>query len=220
MTRTLLLGIDLGTSATKAALYRTDGTLVASASEEVPLHYPSPGVVEQQTEDFYTTAATCVRRCIQESGIDPRQVAGIAFDSQMAGIGAVDEDFNPSIRFDSWLDMRCQPYIDSMERLAGDTVTRLTGCPPTCAHGAKMLWWQHEHPQDFQRIVRFVTPAGFVAGRACGLRGEQCIHGPHLHPFQRFQRFCSRYLVIRTNPAPGDGLQQTSPHCRTLAAGG
>jgi len=186
MTHKYLLGIDLGTSATKAALYRSDGTLVASASQEVPLYYPSPGVVEQKTEDFYTTAAATIRHCIQESGIDPRHVAGMAFDSQMAGIGAVDEDFNPAIRFDSWLDMRCQPYIEWMDRKAGDLVTRLTGCPPTCAHGPKMLWWQHEHPQDFERIARFVTPSGYVAGRVCGLRGDQAFID---HTFIHFSGF-------------------------------
>ena len=140
MTKTYLIGVDLGTSGTKAALYTTDGTLVAESSLEVPLYYPRPGVVEQENDDFYTTAARTVRVCIQQSGIDPRQVAAIACDSQMAGVGSVDEDYHPATRFDSWLDMRCQPYIEQVNRLAGDRVTRLTGCPPTCDHGPKMLW--------------------------------------------------------------------------------
>lgn len=140
MLRKYLIGVDLGTSSTKSALYTAEGTLVARAVEEVPLYYPRPGVVEQENDDFYRTAANTVRRCIQDSGIDPREIAAIAFDSQMAGIGTVDEDFNPATRFDSWLDMRCQPYIEYMERELGDTITRLTGCPPTCDHGPKILW--------------------------------------------------------------------------------
>ncbi|MDO9348400.1 MAG: FGGY family carbohydrate kinase, partial [Anaerolineales bacterium] len=81
-----LVGVDLGTSATKAALYRQDGRLVAEASLEVPLYYPKPGVVEQENQDFYRTAAQTVRTCLQQSGIEPREVAAIAFDSQMAGV--------------------------------------------------------------------------------------------------------------------------------------
>ena len=50
-----LVGVDLGTSSTKAALYTTDGTLVAEAAADVPLLYPRPGVVEQDTDDFYRT---------------------------------------------------------------------------------------------------------------------------------------------------------------------
>lgn len=173
MEKPILIGVDLGTSATKAALYRTDGQLVAEASQEVPLYYPKPGVVEQENDDFYTSAAQTVQRCLKQSGIDPRRVAGIAFDSQMAGIGSIDEDYRPATRFDSWLDMRCQPYIEYMEREAGDLVTRLTGCAPTCDHGPKMLWWKHEQPEHYRRIARFVTPAGYVAGRMAGLKGEQ-----------------------------------------------
>ena len=146
MAQQYLIGVDLGTSSTKAALYTLDGTRVATASAEVPLHHPQPGVVEQETDDFYRTAAHTVRQCIQESGIDPRQVAAIAFDSQMAGVGAIDEDFNPATRFDSWLDMRCQPFIEQIDRDHGDRVTRLTGCPPTCDHAPKIMWWKRSSP--------------------------------------------------------------------------
>jgi len=168
-----LIGVDLGTSGTKAALYRPDGTLVAGASVEVPIYYPKPGVVEQENDDFYRTAAQMVRQCLSTSGVDPGDVAALAFDSQMAGIGSVDEDFRPATRFDSWLDMRCQPYIEQIAKDHGPLVTRLTGCPPTCDHGPKMLWWKGEHPQDYRRIAKFVTPAGYVGGRMAGLKADQ-----------------------------------------------
>lgn len=173
MKKRYLIGVDLGTSSTKAALYSVDGRLMAEESVEVPLYYPSPGIVEQDNDDFYRTAAQTVRTCLQQSGIDPREVAAIAFDSQMAGIGTVDEDFNPATRFDSWLDMRCQPYIEAIDQQAGDLVTALTGCPPTCDHGPKILWWKEEQPQAYRRIAKFVTPAGYVAGKMAGLKGEQ-----------------------------------------------
>jgi xylulokinase len=173
MHKTTLIGVDLGTSATKAAIYHPDGTLLAEASQEVPVYTLRPGVVEQENEDFYTSAAATVRLCLQESGIDPRQVAAIAFDSQMAGIGSIDENFKPATRFDSWLDMRCQPYIEWMDQAAGRLVTQMNGCPPSCNHGPKMLWWQHERPEEYARIARFIAPAGYVAGRMAGLSTEQ-----------------------------------------------
>ena len=74
-----LIGVDLGTSATKAALYRLDGTLVAEASAEVPLYYPKPGVVEQENDDFYRTAAQTVQQCLSASGMDPRARCGDCF---------------------------------------------------------------------------------------------------------------------------------------------
>lgn len=187
MKKSYLIGVDLGTSGTKAAIYNTAGVLLAEASQEVPLYYPRPGVVEQENDDFYTSAAHTVQAVLRRSGIDPRQVAAIAFDSQMAGVGSVDEDFRPATRFDSWLDMRCQPYIEMIDRQAGDQVIHLTGCPPTCDHGPKMLWWQHERPAEYKRVSKFVMPAGYVAGRMAGLKGEQAFVD---YTFIHFSGFC------------------------------
>ena len=173
MQKKYLIGIDLGTSGTKAALYQVDGKLISAASVEVPIYYPKPGVVEQDSDDFYTSAAQTVRRCIASSGIEPKEIAAIAFDSQMAGVGLIGDDFKPVARFDSWLDMRCQPYIASMDAQAGDRITQLTGCPPTCDHGPKMLWWKNELPDVYARTAKFVMPGTYVAGRLAGLRADK-----------------------------------------------
>jgi xylulokinase len=173
MQKRYLVGVDLGTSGTKAALYQIDGKLISDASVEVPLFYPKPGVVEQENEDFYASAAQTIKRCVDSSGVDPEAIAAIAFDSQMAGVGLIDEDFKPVARFDSWLDMRCQPFIEWMNKEAGDRITELTGCPPTCDHGPKMLWWKHEEPEVYQRTAKFVMPGTYVAGKLADLRAEQ-----------------------------------------------
>jgi len=47
MQKRYLIGVDLGTSGTKAALYQIDGKLISDASVEVPLFYPKPGVVDR-----------------------------------------------------------------------------------------------------------------------------------------------------------------------------
>lgn len=173
MEKSYLMGVDLGTSATKAALYKSDGTLVAEATADVPIYYPRPGVVEQENDDFYRTAAETISRCVRESGIDPREIAALAFDSQMAGVGAVDDAFEPATRFDSWLDMRCQPYIEYLDRHHGELITQLTGCAPTCDHGPKILWWKEEQPAAYERIAKFVMPAGYVAGKMAGLSADE-----------------------------------------------
>ena len=112
-------------------------------------------------------------------------MAAIAFDSQMAGIGLIDEDFQPVARFDSWLDMRCQPYIEQMDSEAGDRITQLTGCPPTCDHGPKMLWWKHEQPGGLPPD-RQVRHARRLRGREDGrAEGRPGLHRLHLHPLLR-----------------------------------
>lgn len=169
--KTYLLGVDLGTSSTKAGLYHVDGRLIAEASVDVPILYPQPGVVEQENEDFYTSAGAAIRRVIEQSGIDAREVAAVAFDSQMAGVGTIREDFSSATRFDSWLDMRCQPFIEALDP-HGARITQLTGCPPTCDHGPKMMWWKHEQPAEYADVAKFVMPSCYVAGRLAGLRAD------------------------------------------------
>ncbi len=173
MMNTFLIGVDLGTSATKAALYDTSGTLISEITLPVPIKYLKPGVVEQDSEDFYLTASQAVSTCILQSGVDSKLIKAIAFDSQMAGVGTIDEEYRSTTRFDSWLDMRCQPYITMMDERAGERVTSLTGCAPTCAHGPKILWWQHERPQEYARIAKFLMPAAYVSGRMAGLDADE-----------------------------------------------
>jgi len=91
----------------------------------------------------------------------------------MAGVGTIDADFRPATRFDSWLDMRCRPYIEQLDRDHGDLITETTGCPPTCDHGPKILWWMHERPHDYCRVAKFVMPTCYVAGRAAGIRADE-----------------------------------------------
>lgn len=193
MQKKYLIGVDLGTSSTKAALYQIDGKLVSEASVEVPLFYPRPGVVEQENEDFYTSAAQTVRKCIESSGVEPKAIAAIAFDSQMAGVGLIDEDFTPVARFDSWLDTRCQPFIEWMDKEAGDRITQLTGCPPTCDHGPKMLWWKNEQPDIYQRTVKFVMPGTYVAGKIAGLTADQAFID---HTYIHFSGFSDAQKTI------------------------
>jgi xylulokinase len=116
--------------------------------------------VEPESDDFYQTDVQAVKRCIQDSGVDSGKVGAITYDSLIVGINTIDEEFNAAARFDSWLDTRCQSYIEYVDANHGDLVTRLTDCNPTCDHGPKILWWKEEHPEEYKCIAKFVTPAG------------------------------------------------------------
>ena len=49
----LLLGIDIGTSACKAAVFTLDGQVAAQCSEEYEVFYPQPGWAEQNPDDWW-----------------------------------------------------------------------------------------------------------------------------------------------------------------------
>lgn len=172
MAKTYLIGIDLGTMGTKSAIIDAEGNLVAEAYEESKLYYPKPGWVEQEPDEIYGSALRTIKECMQKSGIDAGQVAGISFDGQMAGIGTVDADWGTPTQYDSWLDTRCRDYITSM-KAHQPRIISLTGGPPTISHGAKILWWMHDQPDVWTQIAKFVVPGAYVAGRMAGLRGEE-----------------------------------------------
>jgi xylulokinase len=172
MAKTYLIGVDLGTMGTKAAIFDTQGNQVAEAYEESKLYYPQPGWVEQQPAEIYDSAVNTIRACMQQSDVDPGQVAGIAFDGQMAGLASVGPDWDTPTHYDSWLDTRCGPYISQLKKHE-EQIIALSGGPPTISHGAKILWWMHEQPDIFQRIASFIQPGGYVAGRMAGLKGDE-----------------------------------------------
>ena len=47
----LLLGVDIGTSGCKAALFIPDGTVCAQATVEYSVDYPHPGWTQQNPDD-------------------------------------------------------------------------------------------------------------------------------------------------------------------------
>jgi xylulokinase len=172
MNNPYLIGVDIGTMGTKAAIFDAQGNLLASAFEESILHYPRPGWVEQDQDDFYTSSVRTIKECVEKSGINPSDVAAIAFDGQMAGTGSVDADWGSPTPYDSWLDIRCGAYIEMMKPHA-DQVIQSTGGPPTYCHGPKILWWMHERPEVFERVSKFVMPTTYTAGRMAGLKGDE-----------------------------------------------
>lgn len=167
-----LIGIDIGTTGTKAALFDTEGNMLGDAYQESKLYYPKPGWVEQNPEDFYKSACDTVKEVVRKAGIAPGDVAALSLDGQMAGIMGIDEEWNAVTHYDSWLDMRCKEYVEYIKNNFEEKVLKLSGLPPTVAHCAKMLWWKNEQPETFSKIKKFIQPAAYVAGKLAGLRAK------------------------------------------------
>lgn len=172
MNEELLIGVDIGTQGTKASVYRPDGNALAHAFEESRLIYGPEESVEQDPEEIYGSVLRTVRCAVERSGIKADAVAAIGIDGQMAGIMAVDKDWNPVTPYDSWLDTRCGPYIAVMKEMAEERIVRITGGQVTYAHGPKLLWWKKEWPEVYRRAAKFIQPSVYAAGKLCGLRAE------------------------------------------------
>jgi len=178
----IFLGVDIGTQGVKAAAYDAEGRCLAESFRPSELLRPASGAVEEDPERQVRSTCETIAECAAKAGAGHARVAAVAIDGQMAGVIGVGEDGRAVTPYDSWLDTRCAPYIERMQREAGPEIVRKTGGPPSFNHGPKILWWKHERPETWPRIRSFVQPGGYAAMRLCGLRGDAAyIDASYLH---------------------------------------
>ena len=127
---TYLLGIDLGTSACKAALFTPDGAVVMQANAAYPVYYPHPGWAEQNPDEWWEGVCKAVREVIERSGVNPADIAGIGVDGQSWSAVAVDADGRALINSPIWMDARSQAQCDHIaQNLGSDRVFNVCGNP-------------------------------------------------------------------------------------------
>jgi glycerol kinase len=64
-----IIAIDQGTTSTRAIRFGEDGTILASASRELPQHYPRAAWVEQDPEDIWAGTLACLRDVIDDVAV-------------------------------------------------------------------------------------------------------------------------------------------------------
>lgn len=164
-----VIGIDIGTTGTKAGIYDSQGRLVGSAFEESILRYPAPGQVEQDPEEIFGSVLRTARQALAASAVEPGRMAAMALDGQMAGIMAIDGEWNAVTHYDSWLDTRCAPWLDELRPHEAE-IHRTCGMALAFNHAPRFLYWR-DRADVWDRIAAFIQPAAFAAGRLAGLAG-------------------------------------------------
>jgi len=178
----MLVGVDLGTTGVKTALYAPDGSTLAERTAPTPLRWHGTGRVDQHPDAFYRAATATIADCVRNAGADAREVKAVAVCGQMAGTMGVDADFRATTPYDSWLDLRCAGEVAWLERTLGTTLIETCGCPPMVNHLPKILWWKRHDPETFERTVAWIPPGSYVAGRLAGLSGHEAfIDATYLH---------------------------------------
>ena len=100
-----LIGIDIGTSATKTILMDEEGNVAAQAVRDYPLYQPDNGWAEQAPEDWQQAALETLKQVVEQSGVNRDDIQGIGLSGQMHGLVMLDEAGNPIRRSIIW--MRC-----------------------------------------------------------------------------------------------------------------
>jgi xylulokinase len=177
-----VIGIDVGTSSVKAGVYALGEERSAVASVPARVERASDGGVTQDLDQLYRAAADATRAALAQGRVGQSQVEAVAFSGQMAGVGLVDSRHRPLAAYDSWLDGRCAAVLETISPELSRLIALRSGCAPTLSIGPKMAWWERTRPEITAAAAKFTTAAGYVAGRAAGLRGEDAFIDPtYLH---------------------------------------
>lgn len=74
-----MIGVDIGTTSTKAVLFEKNGTIVAQSNQGYPLHQPSPSVAEQDPEQILEAVIHTIAAVMQESLATPESILLVSF---------------------------------------------------------------------------------------------------------------------------------------------
>jgi xylulokinase len=161
---TPLVGVDIGTSATKVLAINRHGRVVRKAECPYRTVQPRPGFSEQDPEDWVQAASQAL------SDIATSRPAGLAFTGQMHGLVLLDGHgrlLRPAIL---WNDNRAAAERRLVEERIGlRRLLELVGNRPMPGFTAPSLLWVREHETEIWRQIRqMMTPKDYVRWRLVG----------------------------------------------------
>ncbi len=87
-----MMGIDVGTTGTRAVIVRPDGHVVGAATgDHQPMRMAKPGWAEQDPEDWWQATLVAIRAALEQSGVKGSDIAAVGFSGQMHGVVLLDK---------------------------------------------------------------------------------------------------------------------------------
>ncbi len=177
----LLIGLDIGTTAVKAGIFEATGRQLAAVGQEYRIDHPAPDRAEIDAEAYWTATVAAIRRALGVAGVDPARVAAMAVSSQGETVIPVDARGRPLGPAVVWLDNRALAEARELAERFGDAaVYDRTGVPsvtPTWT-ACKLLWWRRHEPALFAGARQFLLVEDFIlhrlSGRFVSEGGVQC----------------------------------------------
>lgn len=112
MSGDLYIGLDAGTSLTKAAIFDLQGNQFGEAQRHTTVHRPHTGWSELDPRECWNATLDVLGRAVRESGVDASRIRGIGLTAAMVGAWVTDakgDALRPGI---TWEDSRAQAMIE------------------------------------------------------------------------------------------------------------
>lgn len=165
----VLIGLDIGTTGCKAALFHQDGTLIGSASREYAVEMPHPQWAEQDPEHVWRLAQETLRQVLVQTGI--RDVAAIGLSVQGEAVAPVDRQGRALRPMMLGMDTRTDAQNAWLRDTFGaEWLFEHTGMPVhTINTLPKLLWIKQAEPDLWRSARRFMLYEDFMIRKLTGM---------------------------------------------------
>ncbi|MCL4377207.1 MAG: FGGY family carbohydrate kinase [Actinobacteria bacterium] len=153
-----LMGIDIGTTGTKAIAFNEEGKILASDYREYNLVFPNPGWVEFDTEDQWQKVFEVLKKINNDPSVKKDPVTALS-------VSTVGESFTPidstgKILYNTIYstDARSAKEVDLiLEKYSAIELFEITGYPPgyICALN-KIMWVKNNMPEIYKKTRKFL----------------------------------------------------------------
>lgn len=164
------LGVDIGTTSTKAVLFNKAGQVLATQKILYPLHTPTPLTAEQDPEEIFRAVLGTIRETVRKSGIDPASLKLVSFSSAMHSLIAIDADDHLLSRSITWADSRAAKHAARIkDEMDGHAIYLRTGTPiHAMSPLSKIVWLKEDKPELFGQTAMFADIKSFVFHKLFG----------------------------------------------------
>ena len=164
----LVLGVDCGTQSLRAALYTTEGKLIAQASTAYPTRRPHLNWAEQDPEDWWQALCGSVRMCLEDARVRGDAVSALGCDgTSFTGVFSTNDGrpLRPAIL---WMDLRAAEEaarVEATRDAALDTCGRRISAEWLLP---KTLWVAAHEPEVYAHTERVIEGVDWLVRRLCG----------------------------------------------------
>lgn len=165
----LFLGIDVGTTSTKATIADIGGATLWTITVPYGYESPNPGWVEQNPEDWWGAVGTVTRALLDQHAGARDRIAAVGVSGQGVAAAFLDHEGRPLRPAMLWLDVRCSSQAEGLNRDAGDRIAEVSGKRPAAYNvEPKLLWLKENEPEVWKKTWKVMTTTAYITFRLTG----------------------------------------------------
>ncbi len=183
--RELLLGLDIGTSACKAAVFHADGEVIATESKSYPVCSPERGYMEQDPNEWWKAVSFCMRKIFSDKNVSPREIASIGIDGQSWAAVPVDKNGQCLCNTPLWMDTRAKDLCADINNSIGAVnIFSISGNPLKPGYTTpKVIWYKKNLHEVYSHTYKILQSNGYIVYMLTGKFTQDISQGYGWHCF-------------------------------------